>query len=97
MNKLASLLVLFAGLSAPSHANEFLIQKMADFYSSAMNGEDIKKMSSYDRGLFEGMSLGFVLGQYPEQAQSIASMNEDDFNESFYPLIKKQCPQYSFK
>ena len=50
--------------AAPAVSADFLIRQMAAFYCGAMQGENPKNMESYDRGLIEGMSLGFVMGKY---------------------------------
>ena len=99
--KLFSLLAL-SGIIAtitdirPAIAADFLIDQMASFYCGAMEDKNPKMMSSYDRGLIEGMSLGFVMGTYPERLAEITSMSEGDFNSKFYPKINQKCPQYSF-
>ncbi len=79
-----------------AHSADFLLDKAADFYCASM--EDLKpsEMTTYERGLMEGMAMGFVMGQYPEQADKLEKMDDEQFNKSFYPLIKKKCPGKSF-
>lgn len=86
-----------ASLALPASSSEFLINKAVDFYCGTMTDMKPSEMSTYERGLYEGMSIGFIAGQYPEQADVIEKMGEDNFNKAFYPLIKQKCPDKSFE
>lgn len=74
----------------------FLVKQAVDFYCGSMKGETPARMTDYDRGLFEGMAIGFVFGQYPSQADFVEKLGEQRFNELFYGGIQKQCPTKAF-
>jgi hypothetical protein len=93
---LASIIVAL-GITPAAHSSEFLLDKAADFYCGSMKEMKPSEMTTYDRGLMEGMAIGFVFGQYPEQADKLGGMNEEEFNKVFYPLINRKCPGKSFQ
>ncbi|MFY8149073.1 MAG: hypothetical protein ACOVNL_07630 [Prochlorococcaceae cyanobacterium] len=82
----------------PAKASDagFLVKQAVDFYCGSMKGETPARMTAYDRGLFEGMAIGFVFGQYPSQADFVEKLGEDKFNQLFYGGIRQQCPSKSF-
>ena len=86
----------FMALTPAAHSSEFILGKAADFYCGSMEDMKPSEMSTYDRGLFEGMAIGFVIGQYPEQAKNLEKMGEARVNQLFYPLVKKKCPGKAF-
>lgn len=53
-------------------------------------------MSTDERGLNEGMALGFVMGPYPEQSDGLANMDDQAFEQGFYARIRAICPAKSF-
>jgi hypothetical protein len=85
------------GVAQAAHGSEFLLDKAADFYCGSMEGMNPREMTTYDRGLYEGMAFGFVLGQYPEQADNFEKMSDKQVNDIFYPLVKQKCPSKSFQ
>jgi len=85
------------GTTQSALGSEFLLGKAADFYCGSMEDMKPSEMSTYDRGLYEGMAIGFVAGQYPGQIGVFEKMNEKEINNIFYPLIKKKCPDKSFE
>ena len=80
----------------PTIGSVFLINQMVDFYCNVMEGENTSTMNSYDRGLNEGMAIGWALGQYPEKVEQFSSISEQEINNQFYSGVDKKCPQYSF-
>lgn len=86
-----------AGATPSALGSEFLLGKAADFYCAIMKDMKPSEMTTYDRGLQEGMALGFVLGQYPEQAKGFGAMSEKEINGIFYPLVKQKCPSKAFE
>ena len=83
-------------IGAPVMGSNFMISQMVDFYCTIMEGENVSTMNSYDRGMNEGMAIGFIMGQYPEKIDQVASMSDQEINNQFYPGIERKCPQYSF-
>jgi hypothetical protein len=90
-------IIVTLGISPAVHSSEFLLDKAADFYCISMKEMNPGEMTTYDRGLMEGMALGFVLGQYPEQADKLGEMDDKEINKVFYPLINRKCPGKSFQ
>ena len=88
--------IALAGTPQSALGSEFLLGIAADFYCGSMKDMDPSRMSTYERGLYEGMAIGFVAGQYPEQVGVFDTMGEEEINNIFYPLIKKKCPSKSF-
>ncbi len=82
--------------AAGGNDSAFLVKQAVDFYCGSMKGETPARMTDYDRGLFEGMAIGFVFGQYPSQADFVEKLGEERFNELFYGGIQKQCPGKAF-
>lgn len=95
---LATALALLLSPAATAEAadNEFLVRQAVDFYCGSMKSENPGRMTDYDRGLYEGMAIGFIFGQYPKQADFVEKLGEDRFNGLFYGGIRKQCPSKSF-
>lgn len=97
---LGALAVAGAAIDPAAAAGEtdsaFLVKQAVDFYCGSMKGETPSRMTDYDRGLFEGMAIGFVFGQYPSQADFVEKLGEQRFNELFYGGILKQCPAKAF-
>ena len=58
---------------------EFLLQKAAEACCGYMEEQTPKTMTTFDRGLYEGMALGFVMGQYPEQSGVLADVEDRSF------------------
>ena len=85
-----------SAIGAPAISSNFMINQMVDFYCTIMKGENVSTMNSYDRGMNEGMAIGFIKGQYPEKINQVASMSDQEINNQFYPEIERKCPQYSF-
>lgn len=83
-------------LAPVAYSAEFLLDKAADFYCASMEELKPNEMNTYERGLMEGMALGFVMGQYPEQAEKLENMDDEQFNKSFYTLIKKSVLENLF-
>jgi hypothetical protein len=44
----------------------------------------------------EEMEIGFIMGQYPEKNDQVASMSDQEIYNQFYPGIERKCPQFSF-
>ena len=88
--------MVFVAQAPAARSSEFILNKAADFYCGSMENMKPSEMTTYDRGLFEGMAIGFVIGQYPEQAKSLEKMGEARVNQLFYPLVKKKCPGKAF-
>ncbi len=83
-------------IEALAMSSNFMINQMVDFYCTIMKGENISTMNSYDRGMNEGMAIGFIMGQYSEKIEQVASMSNQEINNQFYPWTERRCPQYSF-
>ena len=72
-------------IEALAMSSNFMINQMVDFYCTIMKGENISTMNSYDRGMNEGMAIGFIMGQYSEKIEQVASMSNQEINNQFYP------------
>ena len=75
---------------------DFLLQKAAEAYCGFMEEQNPKTMTTFERGLYEGMALGFVMGQYPEQSGVLADLEDKTFENGFYGQIRDLCPSKSF-
>lgn len=85
-----------AAPAAPGADLNFLLEKAVESYCGFMAEQNPKMMSTFERGLYEGMALGFVMGQYPEQGGVLAEMEEKAFESGFYGRIRTVCPAKSF-
>ena len=94
---IATITILLTGTTQSAFGSEFLLSKAADFYCGSMEEMKPSEMTTYDRGLYEGMALGFIAGQYPEQIGSLDKMSEEETNNIFYSLVKQKCPNKSFE
>ena len=61
-----------------------------------MAEQNPKTMSTDERGLNEGMVLGFVMGPYPEQSDGLANMDDQAFEQGFYARIRATFLAKSF-
>jgi hypothetical protein len=75
---------------------DFLLEKAVASYCGFMEELNPKMMTTFERGLYEGMALGFVMGQYPEQSDVLANVEAKAFEQGFYGRIREVCPAKSF-
>lgn len=75
---------------------DFLLEKAVTAYCGFMEEQNPKTMTTFERGLYEGMALGFVMGQYPEQSDVLANVEDEAFGRGFYGRIRDVCPAKSF-
>lgn len=75
---------------------DVLLEKAATSYCDFMAEQNPKTMATDERGLNEGMALGFVMGPYPEPSDRLANMDDQAFEQGFYARIRAICPAKSF-
>ncbi|MFN9619754.1 MAG: hypothetical protein ACK55X_08605 [Synechococcaceae cyanobacterium] len=85
-----------AAPAASSVGLDFLLGKAAESYCGFMDDQTPQTMTTFDRGLYEGMALGFVMGQYPEQSGVLADVEDESFEKGFYGRIRSLCPTKAF-
>ncbi|MFM7264949.1 MAG: hypothetical protein ACKOZW_05040 [Cyanobium sp.] len=75
---------------------DFLLEKAVASYCDFMAQQNPKLMTTYERGLYEGMALDFVMGHHPEQGDVFANLEDQAFEKGFYGWIREVCPAKSF-
>jgi hypothetical protein len=56
------------GVAQAAHGSEFLLDKAADFYCGSMEGMNPREMTTYNRGLYEGILYPLVKQKCPSKS-----------------------------
>lgn len=92
----ASAAIVLTCLCGVGQASGFRFDLAVEGYCALMNDVDPKELSWHERGMMEGIAVGFVLGQMPGQLDEWAKSTEDDWQKKFLEAAKARCPSKAF-